>query len=55
MTTLVSLTFWMQSEDTTVFGDALVLCHTADIELRFRSLSIEHSIVYREEEVLRWI
>lgn len=48
-------TFWIQSEDLTVFGDALVRRHAADIELKFRSLAIEHSVVFRVEEVLRWV
>lgn len=52
---MVSLTFGTQSRDFTVFVNALVLSHTADVELRFRSLAIEHPVTFRVEEVLRWI
>lgn len=52
---MASGTFGAQSQDLTVSGDLLVLCHTADGEVRWRSLAIEHSIAFRVEEVLRWI
>lgn len=52
---MVCLTFRMQSEDLTEFGDTLAFCHTADIELKFRSHASEHSIASRVKEVLRWV
>lgn len=52
---MVGLTFRAQSEGLTVFGDALDFCHTADIELEFRSLANEHSIVFKVQVDLRWV
>lgn len=45
----------MQIGDWTARGDDLDLCHTADVELRIRSLTMELLVALGGQEALRWI